>query len=243
MIQKVAGCLCSLVSLLLIAVWAHQMWQSHIEDTGIDIIAKGNALVRAGDPASLAKAVETYKRAADVFHGIGSKESRNEGLAYYNLARAYHALKQNEEALESGSKSVSLLTAADAKEDLANALGNIGLYCVATKQLDRGFDSYARAAVTYKELNKPEMASNMIKVQGAIRYDQTIEAARAKDWPRARDLCIQSQDLYHQAGDKTDEADALQELSLIYTVMGESEKSSEAARKEQFLHIDAPAKQ
>lgn len=241
-IQKVAGCFGTLVSLLLIAVWAHQMWQSHIEDTGIDLIAKGNTQVKAGDSASLEKAVETYKRAADVFRGIGAKESRNEGLAYYNLARAYHALKQNDEALESGMKSVPLLTAANAKEDLAGALGNIGLYCVVAKQLERGYDYYDRSAAIYRELNKPDMAQTMINVQGAIRYDETVEAAKAKDWIKARDLCLQSQDLYHQAGNKTDEANALHELSLIYTVMGDAAKSSDASSKEQALRGGAGAK-
>jgi tetratricopeptide (TPR) repeat protein len=233
--QKIAGCFCTLVSLLLIAVWVHQMWQSHIEDTGIEFIAKGNTMVQAGDPTSLEKAVETYKKAADVFHGIGSKESRNEGLAYYNMARAYHALKQDDEALESGLKSVPLLTNANAREDLAGALGNIGLYCVSTKQLDKGFENYSRAAAIYKELNKPDMAQKMVNVEAAIRFDQTVEAAKAKDWPKARALCIQSQDLYHQAGNKTGEADATHELSLIYTVMGDAPKSADASSREQAL--------
>jgi tetratricopeptide (TPR) repeat protein len=233
--QKIAGCLGTLVSLLLVAVWVHAKWESHVEDTGIEMIAKGNDLMKAGDAASLQQAADEYKKAAKVFHDLGSKERRNEGLAYYNLARANHAQKQDMPALDAGQKAVVLLDGDDAKEDRAQALGNIGLYCVETKQLENGFDSYTRAAELYQQIGKPDRAKSMINVKAAIRYDQTTEAIRAKEWPKARDLAGQSQELYHGAGNRKDEAKAFHRLYLIYEVIGETEKSMEAARKEKEL--------
>src|SRR5580700_5164754 len=111
MIKRMFSLITVLMSLVLTLLWVFSMWQSHVEDKGIALVAQANSLVKAGDSSSLQQAVTLFKKAVETFHGMNNdKQARNEGLSYYGLARAYHALKQNEQAIAADTHALPLLT-------------------------------------------------------------------------------------------------------------------------------------
>ncbi len=219
----------------------HGMWESHIEDTGIEQVAKANTLLKAGDPSSLQQAAEGFKKAIAIFQGMHKpEEARNEGVAGYNLARAYSAQKQYPQAIEAAQHALPLLTGKDAKGDLADASSNLGFYYIKTSQPDKAMEPYLRAEPLYQELGKTEPLKRVVDIEGSLLYDQAVAAARKKDWPVARDACIKAQEKFHQARNAADEADACHELALIYTVLGDSAKSAEAEGQAKMLRGGSP---
>ncbi len=236
MMKKSASCLSAIASLVLVCFWLFSQWQSHVEDGAIALITQGNALIKAGDPASLQKATETFRKAAETFHGLSTrKEAHNEGNTYYNLARAYHALKQDNQAIEAGQRALPLLTDADARGDQADMYSNLGLYYIDTDQSEKALDAYTHALALYQATGQSDKALKMASVEGAVREDQVTEAAQKKDWTAARDACIQAQQLYHQANEPASEADAWHKLSLIYTELKDAPRAAQARGQEQAL--------
>ena len=240
MSKKILGCVSTAMSMFLVMFWLFSLWQSHVEDGGITLIAQGNALVKAGDPASLQKALEDYKKAATIFHDMASsKESLNEGLAYYSLARAYHALKQDEQAIEAGQHALPLLAASDSRADEGDMYNNLGLYYINTKHLDKEMDAYTRAQPLYEAAGAKDKVQKVVGTEGALRYDEGTAAAHKKDWTKARDAFIQAQQLYHQAAKPSEEADAYHDLSVIYTAMGDTSHAEGARQQEKALRASA----
>jgi tetratricopeptide (TPR) repeat protein len=218
------------------------LWQSHIEDTGIDQISQGNKLMKAGDPASIGRAAELYKRAADTFHKMEKKEeARNEGLANYDLARAYAAMKQYPQALDAVNRALPLLADDKSKADRADAYGLKAFYLIKTDKSDEALTACREAEPLFRGVGKIDRAQDMLNVEGAIFYDKAVDAARKKNWTAARDACVKSQDLYHQAHSPDDEATAAHELSLIYTVLGDNAHAAEARSQERAIRAAAPA--
>ncbi|HLJ55767.1 MAG TPA: hypothetical protein VKT77_12080 [Chthonomonadaceae bacterium] len=227
------------VKLLLMVVG---MWQSHVEDTGIDQINQGNKLMKAGDKASIARAAVLYKHAADIFNKMDNRaERRNEGLAYYDLARAYAALEQYPQALDAIENALPLLDDDQSKADRADAFGLKAYYLMKSGKPDEALTAYREAEPLFRSAGKIDSAEGMLRVEGAIYYDKAVNAAEKRDWAAARDLCIKSKDLYHQARRPGDEATAAHELSVIYLVLGDSAHSTEARSQEQALRAKAPA--
>lgn len=242
MLKKLLACGSTAMSLLLVLFWLFSMWQSHVEDGAIALIAQGNALVTAGDPTSLQKALQDYKKAAVTFHDMGSsKEALNEGLAYYSIARAYHALKQDEQAIEAGQRALPLLAASPSRADEGDMYNNLGVYYINTKHPDKAMDTYAHARPLYEAAGLKDKVQKVVDMEGALRYDEATAAANKKDWAKARDACIQAQQFYHQAAKPTDEADAYHKLSLIYTAMGDAKRAAEARQQENGLRPAAAA--
>ena len=239
--KTVVGCLVLGITLFFLAFRIHGMWESHVEDTGIDQVAKANALLKAGDPSSLQQAAEGYKKAIATFHGMHKpEEARNEGVANYNLARAYSARKQYPQAIEAALQARPLLTGKDSRADMADASANLGFYYIKTKQSDKAMEPYQSAETLYRELGKTDPLKRVIDVEGSLLFDQAVASARKKDWPTARDACIKARDRFHQAQNTKDEADAYHELGLIYTVMGDSTKSVEAELQAKALRSAVP---
>jgi tetratricopeptide (TPR) repeat protein len=209
-----------------------------VEDEGIELVAKANSLVKAGDPVSLKSAAEAFKQAIQTFHGMnGGKQTRNEGISYYGLARAYHALKQNEQAIDAEKHALPLLSAMHTGTDLADAYNNMGVYCVLLNRLDEAGDAYSHAEQLYEAAGKQDSAKSAITEQGEIDFDRATAAARKKDWPTARDLYVTSTQLFHKSGRADDEADAYHKLSLIYSAMGIPSKAEEARNQERAIRV------
>lgn len=233
---RFASCFTTVCSLLLLLAWLFSMWQSHVEDGGIALIAQGNALMKTGDTASLQKAVQDFQKAADTFHGIASKkEARNEGLAYYNMAHAYHALKNDNQAIAMGLRALPLLTDSEARTDQADMYGNLGLYYLSTNQSEKALEAYTRAQTLYEAVGLNDKVKEVAGVEGDIRYNQGIAAIDKQDWTAARHACRQAQQLYHQAVKSADEADACHELSIVYAATGDNSRAAEARQQEQAL--------
>jgi tetratricopeptide (TPR) repeat protein len=220
----------------------HSMWESHVEDTALDQIKQGNSLLNAGDTASLNKSVDTYKKAIATLQGMHNPlEMSKEGIATYNMAKAYGNLKQYPLAIETAQHALTLFTADKSKEDRADVNNSLGLYYIKTDQPDKAMDAYKQAEPLYHELGKTEKEKAVINVEGALLFDQAVSDAKKKDWPGARDACIQSQKRYQEAGKPESEADALHELGLIYIVMGDSAKAAGANAQEKALRDRLPA--
>ena len=242
MLKKLLACGSTAVSLLLVLVWLFSLWQSHVEDGGIALTAQGNALMKAGDPASLQKALQDFKKAAQTFHDMASsKEALNEGLAYFNMAIAYDALKQDEQAIEAGQRALPLLAASASKTDEGDMYKNLGIYYFNTKHPDKAMDALTHAQPLYESAGLKDKVHTVVDMEGALRYDEGTAACKKKDWANARDAYIQAQQFYHQAANPTDEANAYHRLSLIYTVMGDAAHAADARQQENGLRSGAAA--
>lgn len=214
------GALVLIIAVAKVSAMVVGMWKSHVEDTGIDQINQGNKLMQAGDPASIARAAELYKHSADIFSKMNVKaEWRNEGLANYDLARAYAAMNQYPQALDAVGRAIPLLDDDKSKSDRADAYGLKGYYLVKNGKSDEALTAYREAEPLFRSVGKTDQAQDMLNVEGAIYYDKAVDAARKKDWTAARGLCVKAKDLYHQARSAADEAAAAHELSLIDKVV------------------------
>ena len=240
MVKKLATCFTTACSLLLLLVWLFSLWQSHVEDGGIALIAQGNALVKAGDPASLQKAIQAFQKAANTFHGIDpKKEARNEGLAYYNMAHAYHALKNNEQAITMGQRALPLLTGPESRADQADMYGNLGLYYLDAHQPEKALEAYTQAQPLYEAVGLKDKVQKIVHMQGDLCYNQGAAAINKQDWTAALSVCQRAQQFYHQSAAPADEADAYHELNQVYAAMGDAPHAAEARRQEQALRPQA----
>lgn len=240
--KPLIGCFVMAITMLVLIVKFHGLWESHVEETALDQIKQGNSQLKAGDPASLNRAVESFTKAAATFHGMhNALEARNEGVAQYDMAKAYAALKQYPQAIETIQRALPLFADDKAKANRADAYNLLGLYYIKTDQWDKAPEAYQKAEPLFKEVGALDQQRSVLNMLGAILYDKAVEAAEKKDWPAARDACLLAQQRYQLARNSGDEADTMHELSLVYTALGDPAKAANAIRQEKALRSSTSA--